>query len=84
MEKHCVTIENRENISVSEVKGVDTFDEDEVCLQLNEGGMVIKGRNLHIQKLDLDEGVAVISGEITALNYTKKITDKGLIKKIRK
>ncbi len=84
MEKHSVTIENREKISVSEVKGVDTFDEDEVCLQLNEGGMVIKGRNLHIQKLDLDEGVAAISGEITALNYTKKITDKGLIKKIRK
>lgn len=84
MEKHNVTIENREIISITDVTGIDTFDEEEVCIQLTEGGMIIKGKNLHIQKLDLDCGEAIIAGEITALTYMKKSPDKKLFRKLIK
>ena len=84
MEKHNVTIENREIISITDVPGIDTFDEEEVCIQLTEGGLIIKGKNLHIQKLDLDCGEAIIAGEITALTYTKKSPDKKLFRKLIK
>ncbi len=84
MEKHNVTIENREIMTITDVRGIDTFDEEEVCIQLNEGGLVIKGKNLHIQKLDLDAGEAIIAGEITALTYMKKSPDKKLFRKLMK
>ena len=84
MEKHNVTIENREIISITDVTGIDTFDEEEVCIQLTEGGLIIKGKNLHIQKLDLDCGEAIIAGEITALTYMKKSPDKKLFRKLIK
>ena len=84
MERHNVTIENREIMTITDVRGIDTFDEAEVCIQLNEGGMIIKGRNLHIQKLDLDAGESVIAGEITALTYMKKAPDKKLFRKLKK
>ena len=84
MEKHTVTIENREEIAVTAVTGIDTFDEEEVCVQLTEGGLIIKGRNLHIQRLDLDAGEASLSGEISSLIYTKKSTEKKMLKKFLK
>ena len=84
MEKHSVMIENRETITITEVKGVDTLDEEEVCVQLTEGGMIIHGKGLHIQKLDLEEGVAVVSGAITSLAYTKKKVEKCRFKKLIK
>lgn len=84
MEKHSIVIENREKISVTDVKSVDTFDEDEICAQLSDGGLLIKGRNLHIQELSLDTGSAVITGEITELSYIQKKADKSLLKKILK
>lgn len=84
MERHNVTIENREITNITDVRGIDTFDEEEVCIQLNEGGIIIRGKNLHIQKLDLDAGEAIIAGEITTLAYMKKSPDKKLFKKLRK
>ena len=84
MEKHNVTIDNRETITITDVTGIDTFDETEVCIQLTEGGMFVKGKNLHIQKLDLDSGEAIIAGEIIALTYMKKSPDKKLFKKLKK
>lgn len=84
MEKHNVTIENREIISITDVTGIDTFDEEEVCIQLTEGGLIIKGKNLHIQKLDLDCGEAIIAGEIAALTYMKKSPDKKFFRKLIK
>jgi len=84
MEKHSITIDNREKISVTDVKSVDTFDEEEICAQLSEGGLVIRGRQLHIQELSLDVGTAVITGEITELSYIQKKAEKGFLKKILK
>ena len=84
MEKHSVIIENRELITVTDVTGIDTFDEEEVCIQLSEGSLVIKGKQMHIKKLDLDEGAAAVSGEIRGLNYTRKSADKKVLKKFRK
>lgn len=84
MERHNVTIENRETMTITDVRGIDTFDEGEVCIQLGEGGIIIKGKNLHIQKLDLDAGESVIAGEISALTYMKKGPDKKLLRKLKK
>lgn len=84
MEKHSIVIENREKISITDVRSVDTFDEEEICANLSEGGLTIRGRQLHIQMLDLEAGNAVITGEISQLSYMQKKSEKGLIKKILK
>lgn len=84
MEKHNITIDNREKISITDVKSVDTFDEEEICANLSEGGLVIKGRQLHIQMLDLDAGTAVITGEISMISYVQKKAEKSFVKKLLK
>lgn len=86
MENHTITIDNREKITVTEVADIDNFDEEEICANLKTGGITIKGKQMHIQMLDLADGKAVITGEITALIYTQKKDkgEKGFIRKILK
>ena len=74
MENHMITIDNREKITVTDVADIDNFDEEEICANLKSGGLVIKGKNLHIQMLDLAEGKSVITGEITSLPTRRKKT----------
>lgn len=76
MENHAVTIDNRETLTVTDIKEIDSFDEEEVRATLGKGAMVIKGAKLHIQLLDLNEGRAVIVGTIDSLMYVK-VKEKG-------
>ena len=86
MENHKVIIDNREKTEVSDIVEIDSFDEAEVRATLKQGAMVIKGENLNIQKLDLQEGTATIAGTINSLMYVKGKTkgEHGLIAKIMK
>lgn len=86
MESHSVTIDNRITTTITDIKEIDSFDEDEVRATLNKGAMIIKGKGLNIQSLDLTEGRAVISGTVDSLMYVKvkEKGEKGFFAKILK
>lgn len=86
MDAHVVNIDNRERISVTEVADIESFNEEIIILILKNGGLVIRGDNLHIQKLDLEEGRVLISGDIGSAVYTEKKDrqEKGFLKRILK
>lgn len=83
---HVVNIDNRERISVTEVTDIQSFNEETIFLNLKNGGLIIKGEDLHIQKLDLEEGRVLITGSISSALYTQKKDrqEKGFLKKILK
>ena len=76
MENHSVTIDNRKKLTITDVKEIESFDEDEIKATLTGGGMIVKGEDLNVQLLDLEEGKAVISGRINSLMYVK-VKEKG-------
>jgi sporulation protein YabP len=86
MDTHIVNIDNRERVTVTDVADVESFNEEIVFLTLRNGGLVIRGEDLHIQKLDLEEGKVLISGAIGSAVYTEKKDrqEKGFLKKILK
>ena len=69
MENHYISIENREKIIVSQVADVDAFDEETLWANLKDGAIEITGQKLNIEKLDLNEGMLVVSGKICSLVY---------------
>jgi sporulation protein YabP len=69
---HNLTIEDRKQITITEVADVDRFDEETILLSLKTGGLQLKGQGLHIQKLDLQEGKAVISGSLNSASYIER------------
>lgn len=86
MDTHIVNIDNRERVSVTEVTDIESFNEEIIILLLKNGGLVIRGENLHIQKLDLEEGRVLIAGAIGSAVYTEKKDkqEKGFLKRILK
>ncbi len=69
---HSVHIDNREGLSVTGVTEVGSFNEREVILRTEAGGMLIAGAGLHITKLDLEDGHVIIDGEIDAVEYEEE------------
>lgn len=72
MENHYIQMENRRRITVTEVTSVEGFDEETILANLADQGLIISGKNLHIETLDLEEGRLVADGEIESLHYARK------------
>jgi sporulation protein YabP len=77
MTDHSIISENRENLTVTAVTDVKSFDSENIHITLREGGLSVKGKNLKIIQLDLDEGKVSISGECSSLIYTDSGMETG-------
>ena len=84
MENHFIQLENKKRLTVTEVTSVEAFDEETIFTNLAEEGLVICGKNLNIEVLDLEEGRLVAEGEIEALTYTKKKTKNKFFDRFKK
>jgi len=67
--KHTVTLERRENIGVTGVLDVVSFDEETVIIDTELGILILRGVGLHVNRLNLDSGELEVDGEIISLNY---------------
>lgn len=75
---HTIKLENRKIMSITGVVDVDGFDEHTIVLATSYGIMTIHGNELHISKLNIDEGCLNIDGEVTAIQYNDTRTaEKG-------
>lgn len=69
---HSIKMDNRENIFITGVNDVISFDEETVVADTNMEILIIHGRNLHVNKLNLDEGQLSIDGEIDGIRYEQQ------------
>lgn len=76
MRSHCVHLDGRELLSVTGVTDVLSFDENEVSLTTDAGGMNIMGSGLHVQKLDLEGGCVMIEGLVDAIEYEEAVPER--------
>ena len=67
-----ILLENRERMSISGVLDVESFDEESVVVETEMGTLVIKGEDLHINKLSIDSSELNIEGYITGLYYSDR------------
>ena len=84
MDNHNVTIENQNRIEVTEVKSLEAFDEEAILANLENGGLIIKGENLTVENLDVDQGVLVAKGKILTISYVKAREKRKLPKLIKR
>ncbi len=68
-QRHNITINNREEMKMTGILDVLSFDEELVICQSDIGVLVLNGINLHVNKLDLDNGVLELTGYVTGLQY---------------
>ncbi|SDW86568.1 sporulation protein YabP [Marininema mesophilum] len=74
---HEVVMTGRNNMDVTGVLGVESFDSEEFLLQTECGYLGIRGNNLHIKNLDLDAGRVSILGEFYEMSYLDDGSPRG-------
>lgn len=68
-EDHRISIDNRKKLIITGVTDTDKFDESSVLLYTCMGEIIVKGRNLHVSGLSVENGTMTIEGEIGAVIY---------------
>ena len=86
--EHKVIIEGRRRTAISAVEDVDSFNENEIIFLTSMGMMTVLGEDLHIAKLNLEEGQLVIEGSIQSLDYAdheeERMKHKGVFSRVFK
>ena len=67
--KARTALEEREQLSVSGVEEVESFDENTIVMRTSRGTLVVRGEELHIEKLSLDGGELRVEGSVDSLTY---------------
>ncbi|MDQ7092796.1 sporulation protein YabP [Desulfosporosinus sp. PR] len=82
---HRLVMENRETIALTGVQKVQSFDPKEIILETELGILSIKGEQLGIKQLNLEESMVDIEGYVSALIYHRRAggsSRQGLMQRI--
>lgn len=81
---HTLMLDNRGKLIMTGTEDVNGFNEETVSVKTSCGLLIIKGENLHIDKLNLETGDVSIDGKINALQYLGNNTSRSKLSKLLK
>lgn len=67
--EHNVVLKRRKQLEITGVKHVDSFDNEEFLLETTMGFLAIRGQQLKMKNLNVEQGVVLIDGKIIDLVY---------------
>lgn len=70
--KHSLALDNREKINLSGVESVESFNSEIIVMVTSGGILTIKGQELDVKKLNLDDGNVTITGRVYSLVYSDR------------
>lgn len=74
---HRVDLSSRKTALITGVKDVRSFDEQGILIETEAEILVIRGSQLHVDRLTLEKGEVDIAGKIDSLIYTERKTFNG-------
>lgn len=72
--EHKLTLLNQEQLDVSGVVRVESFNPEEVVLETNCGLIQIKGAKLDVKNVNLELGVMDLVGIVSEIRYCREKT----------
>ena len=67
---HGVTLESRRSGSLTGVKEVLSYSDEQLLLDTSEGKLTVTGKELKIGKFSSADGTLTFSGQVNALKYS--------------
>lgn len=82
---HKLVLNNRKTSLMTGILDVLAFDLNEILLETEQGLLVIKGKDLHVNRLSLEKGEVDVTGHIDSCTYSdvqaaKKKEEKFFVK----
>lgn len=69
---HKITLLNRRTCNLTGINDVLSFDVSEIILETDQGMLMIKGNELHVNRLTLDKGEVDVEGKIDSFTYSEQ------------
>lgn len=66
---HRLVLEDRQQLTVSGVEEVESFDENGIIMHTGQGTLVVRGSGLHIEQLSVEGGQLRVEGQVESLTY---------------
>lgn len=83
--RHQLTLVDREELNVDGVVSLGSYDEKEIVMETEQGILTIRGENLNIKQLNLEQGNIIIEGTVKGMNYEEESRQKkGLLDRFLK
>ena len=60
---------NRKVLEITGIRNVESFDSEEFLLDTELGFLTVRGANLHMKHLSLEQGLVAIEGAIHTIAY---------------
>lgn len=70
---HRLLLTNRKTCTLSGVIDVLSFDLAEILLETDQGMLMIKGTDLHVNRLTLEKGEVDLAGKIDSFTYSENM-----------
>lgn len=67
---HKLVLNNRKTSVMTGILDVLAFDLNEILLETEQGMLVIKGKDLHVNRLSLEKGEVDVTGHIDSCTYS--------------
>ena len=67
---HKLVVNNRKTAAVTGVLQVLSFDLNEILLETEQGMLMVKGTDLHVNRLSVEKGEVDLSGSIYSIAYS--------------
>ena len=81
---HSFSLKDRKSLEMKGVLEVVSFNENKVILQTTQGNLFVKGSELNIINLNLDDGSIKVEGYVTSLEYSEKTQKTGIFNRLFK
>ena len=82
--KQSLLLENRNYLKITGVKSVVNLTETDVAVLVDNEMLVIKGSKIKAEKLSVETGELVLTGDFNSFKYETKKEKQGFFKRIFK
>lgn len=67
---HSCLVQNRSSVSLTGVREVVSFDENQVVMDTDLGLLTLKGKDLHVSRLTVEKGEVDVEGTVDTMAYS--------------
>ena len=78
---HELTLEERNNLTMTGVTEVVSFEDTSVILHTSLGTLIIQGQSLQLKELSQQGGQVAVEGQISALIYEDEAPVRGWLRR---
>lgn len=77
-----IELKNRQSLNITGIKKVRAVNENLIILELEDSILTVNGSNIHVLKLDVEQGNMMLDGRFDVFKYSDGRQKGSLIKRI--